>query len=104
MDNKTLSQLKKESDYIESDVIKEIKAEFKDKIELKTALKREYNSKKLYWESQERKAKQFIESLEEKIAEVKHHLAHIVDFAINYFKNLKTKIKYSLHSSNSATN
>jgi len=61
MDNKTLSQLKKESDYIESDVIKEIKAEFKDKIELKTALKREYNSKKLYWEGQERKAKQFIE-------------------------------------------
>ena len=52
---------RKESDYIESDVIKEIKAEFKDKIELKTALKREYNSKKLYWESQERKAKQFIE-------------------------------------------
>jgi len=37
------------------------------------------------------KAKQFIESLEEKIAEVKHHLANIVDFAINYFKNLKTK-------------
>jgi len=61
MDNKTLSQLKKESDYIESDVIKEIKAEFKDKIELKTALKREYNSKKLYWEGQERKAKEFIE-------------------------------------------
>lgn len=61
MDNKTLSQLKKESDYIESDLVKEIKAEFKDKIELKTALKIEYNSKKLYWESQERKAKQFIE-------------------------------------------
>ena len=37
------------------------------------------------------KAKQFIESLEEKIAEVKHHLANLIDFAIDYFKNLKTK-------------
>ena len=37
------------------------------------------------------KAKQFIESLEEKIAEVKHHLANLIDFAIDYFKNLKLK-------------
>ena len=37
------------------------------------------------------KAKQHIESLEEKIAEVKHHLANLIDFAIDYFKNLKTK-------------
>ncbi len=37
------------------------------------------------------KAKQFIESLEEKIAEVKHHLANLIEFAINYFKELKTK-------------
>ena len=37
------------------------------------------------------KAKQHIESLEEKIAEVKHHLAHLIDFAIAYFKNLKDK-------------
>jgi topoisomerase-4 subunit A len=37
------------------------------------------------------KAKQFIESLEDKIAEVKHHLANLIDFAIDYFKNLKTK-------------
>ena len=37
------------------------------------------------------KAKQFIESLEVKIAEVNHHLANLVDFAIDYFKNLKNK-------------
>ncbi len=37
------------------------------------------------------KAKQFIESLEEQIAEVIHHLANLIDFAINYFKELKTK-------------
>jgi topoisomerase-4 subunit A len=37
------------------------------------------------------KAKQFIESLEDKIAEVKHHLANLIDYAITYFKNLKTK-------------
>ncbi len=35
------------------------------------------------------KAQQFIESLEEKIAEVKHHLAHITEYTINYFANLK---------------
>jgi topoisomerase IV subunit A len=37
------------------------------------------------------KAKQFIQNLEDKIAEVKHHLANLIDFAINYFKNLKSK-------------
>lgn len=37
------------------------------------------------------KAQQFIESLEEKIENVKHHLANLIDYAINYFKNLKTK-------------
>ncbi|CAA0253838.1 DNA gyrase/topoisomerase IV subunit A [Tenacibaculum maritimum] len=36
------------------------------------------------------KAKQHIESLEEKIAEVKHHLEHLIEFAIDYFKNLKS--------------
>ena len=77
MDNKTLSQLKKESDYIESDVIKEIKAEFKDKIELKTALKREYNSKKLYWESQERKAKQFIEKYDYIIKDLNEEIIYL---------------------------
>ncbi|MBQ4915212.1 DNA gyrase/topoisomerase IV subunit A [Maribacter sp. MMG018] len=37
------------------------------------------------------KAQQHLDSLEEKIAEVKHHLEHLVDFAIDYFKNLKEK-------------
>jgi len=37
------------------------------------------------------KAKQHIESLEEKIAEVKHHLANLIDYAVDYFKNLKSK-------------
>ena len=37
------------------------------------------------------KAKQFIENLEEKIAEVKNYLANLIDFAIDYFKELKTK-------------
>ncbi len=37
------------------------------------------------------KAKQHIESLEEKIAEVTNNLANLIDFAIAYFKNLKTK-------------
>ncbi|NVJ87845.1 MAG: DNA gyrase/topoisomerase IV subunit A [Flavobacteriaceae bacterium] len=37
------------------------------------------------------KAKQFIESLEDKIAGVKHSLANLIDFAIDYFKNLKDK-------------
>ncbi|SHG33011.1 DNA gyrase/topoisomerase IV subunit A [Flagellimonas flava] len=37
------------------------------------------------------KAQQLIDSLEERIAETKHHLAHLVDFAIDYFKELKKK-------------
>ncbi|WGH76687.1 DNA gyrase/topoisomerase IV subunit A [Tenacibaculum tangerinum] len=37
------------------------------------------------------KAKQFIESLEEKITEVKNHLDNLIDFAIDYFKELKAK-------------
>lgn len=37
------------------------------------------------------KAKQFIESLEEKIAAVKNDLENIIDYAIAYFKNLKEK-------------
>ena len=37
------------------------------------------------------KAKQFIEGLEEKIAVVKDHLANIIDYSINYFKDLKEK-------------
>lgn len=37
------------------------------------------------------KAKQHIKTLEEKIAEVKDNLANLIDYAIGYFKNLKTK-------------
>ncbi len=37
------------------------------------------------------KAQQLIEGLEEKIAQTKHHLAHLVEFAIDYFKELKKK-------------
>jgi Type IIA topoisomerase (DNA gyrase/topo II, topoisomerase IV), A subunit len=37
------------------------------------------------------KAQQYIDSLEEKIANVKHHLNHLVDFAVEYFKTLKAK-------------
>jgi len=37
------------------------------------------------------KAKQLIESLEEKIANVKNNLANLIEFAIDYFKGLKTK-------------
>ncbi len=37
------------------------------------------------------KAKQFIDGLEEKIAKVKDHLEHIIDYTIDYFKNLKLK-------------
>ncbi len=37
------------------------------------------------------KAKQFIESLEEKIAKVNHDLANITDYAIAYFKDLKER-------------
>ncbi len=35
------------------------------------------------------KAQLHLDNLEEKIAEVKHHLAHIIDYAITYFKRLK---------------
>ena len=37
------------------------------------------------------KAQQYLDSLEEKIAEVKHHLANLIDFAISYFNSLKEK-------------
>ena len=37
------------------------------------------------------KAKQFIESLEDKIKGVQYNLANIIDYAIDYFKNLKSK-------------
>lgn len=37
------------------------------------------------------KAQQHLDNLEEKIAEVKHHLAHLIEFSIDYFKELKKK-------------
>jgi topoisomerase-4 subunit A len=37
------------------------------------------------------KAKQFIETLEEKIEQVKYHLANLIAYAVDYFKNLKKK-------------
>ena len=76
MDSKTLSQLKKDSDYIENDALKEMKALVKDKIELKKALKKEYNSKKLYWEGQERKAKQFIEKYDYTIKDLNEEIIY----------------------------
>ncbi|MDT8346613.1 MAG: DNA gyrase/topoisomerase IV subunit A [Flavobacteriaceae bacterium] len=35
------------------------------------------------------KAQQKIEALEDEITQVKHHLAHLIEFAIDYFKHLK---------------
>ena len=37
------------------------------------------------------KAQENLDNLEKKIAEIKHHLEHLVDFAIDYFQNLKEK-------------
>lgn len=37
------------------------------------------------------KAQQYIESLEGKIEQVKYNLANLIDYAVTYFKNLKTK-------------
>ncbi|MEZ4883690.1 MAG: DNA gyrase/topoisomerase IV subunit A [Chitinophagales bacterium] len=37
------------------------------------------------------KAKDAIKALEEQIAEIKHHLAHLVEFAVDYFNNLLKK-------------
>ncbi len=37
------------------------------------------------------KAEELLQRLEEEIAEVNHHLAHLTDYAIAYYKNLKEK-------------
>lgn len=37
------------------------------------------------------KAEEFMKELDTKIAQVKHHLANLTDYAIEYFKNLKVK-------------
>ena len=97
MDSKTLSQLKKDSDYIENDALKEMKALVKDKIELKKALKKEYNTKKLYWEGQERKAKQFIEKYdyiikdEDAKEKIWHSIKDLNEEIIYWEKKLKEK-------------
>tara|TARA_R110002020_G_scaffold139186_1_gene309919 strand:- start:29 stop:235 length:207 start_codon:yes stop_codon:yes gene_type:complete len=61
MDNKTLNQLKKDSDKNKS-------------IELKIALRREYNSKKFYWEAQERKAKQYVKKYSSIVEELEKEI------------------------------
>ena len=33
----------------------------------------------------------FLKSLEESITQVKHHLAHLIDYAVDYYKDLKAK-------------
>ena len=38
-----------------------------------------------------KKADEEMKELEKKIAETKHHLAHLTDYAVDYFKNLKEK-------------
>jgi len=38
-----------------------------------------------------KKADEEMKELEKKITETKHHLAHLTDYAVNYFKNLKEK-------------
>ena len=35
------------------------------------------------------KAQQNLDNLEQKIAQVKHHLEHLIEYTVNYFKNLK---------------
>lgn len=37
------------------------------------------------------KAQQYLQSLEDKIAQVRHHLENLIEYAIDYYKNLKTK-------------
>ena len=37
------------------------------------------------------KAQQYLESLEDKIAKVKYHLENLIEYAVDYFKNLKIK-------------
>ena len=64
MDNKTLNQLKKDSDKNKS-------------IELKISLRREYNSKKFYWEAQERKAKQYVKKYSSIVEELEKEIKHL---------------------------
>ena len=61
MKNETLNQLKKDSDKNKS-------------IELKISLRREYNSKKFYWEAQERKAKQYVKKYSSIVEELEKEI------------------------------
>ena len=61
MKSETLNQLKKDSDKNKS-------------IELKISLRREYNSKKFYWEAQERKAKQYVKKYSSIVEELEKEI------------------------------
>ena len=61
MKNETLNQLKKDSDKNKS-------------IELKISFRREYNSKKFYWEAQERKAKQYVKKYSSIVEELEKEI------------------------------
>jgi len=43
-------------------------------IKLKIALRREYNSKKFYWEAQERKAKQYVKKYSSIVGELEKEI------------------------------
>ena len=64
MKSETLNQLKKDSDK-------------NDSIELKIALRREYNSKKFYWEAQERRAKQYVKKYSSIVEELQKEIKHL---------------------------
>ena len=46
-------------------------------IKLKIALRREYNSKKFYWEAQERKAKQYVKKYSSIVEELEKEIKHL---------------------------
>ena len=49
-----------------------------DSILLKIAMRREYNSKKFYWEAQERKAKQYVKKYSSIVEELEKEIKHII--------------------------
>ena len=46
-------------------------------IKLKIALRREYNSKKFYWEAKERKAKQYVKKYSSIVEELEKEIKHL---------------------------
>jgi len=64
MKSETLNQLKKDSDKNNS-------------IELKTALRIEYNSKIFYWKAQEKKAKQYVKKYSSIVEELEKEIKHL---------------------------